>query len=459
MRWVFLLLVILSLPLLIAYAKKGTKQRDKLLMVLGALFFASGTLALDASLITWPVWPGTARGIVLSFVDSIALALLVLRPKKARTPPFLVICGLFLLTMIIASFGASVKMASLFAVLQFAQLALLYFALSGELARPSAISSLLKGIAVGLIVQAGFVAYQKLTGVVQAPGSFFHQNVLGMATQLAAAPLLAAILEGERNKLAYGGVIAACICVAGGGSRASMAFFALALALTILVSLIRRSTALKWKTVGMAVIMAAFFVPMALGTLQARFGTLEISTEDESRVAFERAARAIAEDHPLGVGPNNFVTINNTQGYAADAGIAWGGGLLDKPVHNAYLLARSETGWFGQIMLFLLLTGVALAGFWAAFRDRRTPTVGIAVGSAVGVTTIALHSNYEFAWYVMELQRLFFVNAAIVAGCLAIAAEKKLQNRNARRLKAAPSVFGPAAGERPLDGQGVSYGN
>ena len=428
-------------------------------MAMGALFFATGSIALDASIITWPVWPGTARGIVISFVDAIAVALLLTRRGRLSRPPFLVLCALLLIPMVIASLGATVKLASLFSIVQLLQISLLYFVLSDELKRVSAIQSVLRGIAFGLVVQAGFVGYQKLTGVVQAPGSFFHQNVLGMAAQLAAAPLLASLLEGERSKLSYAGVIAACICVAGGGSRASMAFFALALVLTLLVSLIRRTTGRKWKIVGLGVVMTALFVPLALGTLQDRFGSLKITTEDESRVAFERAARAMAEDHPLGVGPNNFVTINNTQGYAADAGIAWGGGLLDKPVHNAYLLARSESGWFGQITLFLLLTSVALAGYWTAFRDRKTPVVGIAVGSAVGVTTIALHSNYEFAWYVMELQRLFFVNAALIAGCMVIAAEKKLRNRNARKLRAAPSASGPATGERPLDGQGVSYGN
>lgn len=449
MRWLFLAIVVLSLPLLASYARKGDHQRDKLLLVLGALLWAAGTLKIDAAVITWPVWPGTSRGIIFSFVDAIAAALLITRRGRAAWPPFLILIALFAIPMIAASFVASVKMASLFSLFQYAQIIFLFVALSHELKRASAVKGLLSGLAIGLIVQSGYVIQQKLTGVVQAKGTFFHQNVLGIAVQLGVMPLFAAVLEGERSKIVYGGVIAGCICVAGGGSRAATAFFALALALTVLLSVIRRSTPRKWKIIGLSLAAAAVFVPLALGTLEARFGTREMTATDESRIAFERAATAIAADHPLGVGPNNFVTVNNTGGYAAKAGIQWGGGLLDKPVHNAYLLARSETGWAGQIALVLLLAGVALAAYRTAFRERKAPAVGIALGSAVGITTVAIHSNYEFAWYLPEVQRLFFVNAAVIAGCMAIAAETRIRNRKPRRVPAALSTSGPLTAGGP----------
>lgn len=459
MRWLFLALLAISLPALVVYANNGAKHRDRLLVLIGVLFFVTGSIALDAAIITWPTWPGTSRGIILSFVDIIAVALILTQKKRSKKTPFLIVSFLFLIPMLIASLLAPVKMAAAFVVIQFVQMIILFYALNSELNRPSAIPSLLKGVAIGLIIQAGYVVQQKATGVVQATGTVFHQNVLGMMAQFAAAPLLAAIMEGQRSKLIYAGVIAACICVAGGGSRASMAFFAVALALTIVVSLSRRATARKWKIVGMGVVVSALFVPLALGTLKDRFGTLEISAEDQSRMAFERAAVAIAADYPLGVGPNNFVSINNTGGYAATAGIEWGGGLLDKPVHNAYLLARSETGWFGQLTLLLLQCAVAWAALSTAFRERRSPAVGIAAGSAAAVTSVAIHSNWEFAWYVMEVQRLFFVNAAIVGGCMAIAADAKMQNRNARRIQGAVQRDDLADKPAPVPGQGVSYGN
>lgn len=108
MRWLFLAILLLSLPLLVSYAGRGEQQRDRLLIALGALLFASGSIALDAALITWPVWPGTSRGIILSFVDVIALALLITRRGRAKTPPFLFLCGLLFIPMFVASFIATI---------------------------------------------------------------------------------------------------------------------------------------------------------------------------------------------------------------------------------------------------------------------------------------------------------------------------------------------------------------
>lgn len=437
MRWLFLAVLLLSLPLLVAYTGKGERQRNHLLIACGALLFATGPISLDAAIISWPVWPGTARGIIVSFIDVIAVALLLTRRAPAKAPPFLIVSALFIIPMVVATLFASIKMAAFFSIFQFAQILLLYIALSQELSRPGAISNLLKGLALGLMIQAGFVIQQKLTGVVQATGTLIHQNILGLMVQLSAIPLLAAVLEGQKNKLIYGGIIAGCICIAGGGSRASIAFFALAVMLTLLLSVMRRPTPRKWKVIGASIVLSMVFVPLAVGTLQDRFGTLEFGAEDESRDAFERAAAAIAADHPLGVGPNNFVSVNNSEGYAVRAGIAWGGGLLDKPAHNAYILARAETGWAGQATLVLLIVVIGFAAYRAAFVERKSPNIGVSVGAAAGITTVALHSNYEFAWYLAEVQRLFFVNAALVAACLAISAETKRRDRSARRAAVA----------------------
>jgi hypothetical protein len=74
---------------------------------------------------------------------------------------------------------ASVKQAALFMVFQVFQMAVYFIALSGELQRLSAIRSLMKGLALGLMIQAGYVISQKVGGMVQAPGTTEHQNILG----------------------------------------------------------------------------------------------------------------------------------------------------------------------------------------------------------------------------------------------------------------------------------------
>lgn len=435
MRWVFLLILIASIPVFTSYAKGRPRKRDHMILVAGLLMFATGSISLDASIIGQPDWPGPSKGVIVSFVDVIAIALIFTRKSSKQSLLFLSLFGLHLFAMLFATAFAHSKMASFYSISQYAQLILLFCALSPEFNRPTATASLLKGLAIGLAVQAVMVLYQKSTGMVQAFGTTPHQNILGMMVQLTVFPMLAALMEGARSKLLILGVFSGAICVALGGSRASVFFFAVGIALLIVLTFIRRPTGRKGKILAGGVVMALLFVPLASGTLRERFGETEIGTTDDSRIAFERSARAMSADHPFGVGPNNFVPVNNLQGYAKAAGLEWGGGLLDKPVHNAYLLARTETGWFGQGVLFSLFVATIFSGLRGAFMYRKAPVSGIGLGSAVSAFTIALHSNYEFAWFTIEVQRLFFANCAIVAACFAIALQARKEDEAARRAR------------------------
>jgi hypothetical protein len=148
----------------------------------------------------------------------------------------------------------------------------------------------------------------------------------------------------------------------------------------------------------------------------------------------------MAADHWLGVGANNFVTVNNTQGYAARAGMDWGKATRSKPAHNAYLVARAETGWAGQLALVALFVGLAVSGYRAGFRMRKLTYMGLPLGCAAAITAVALHSNYEYAFLLGETQRLFFMNAALIAGCLAIMRRADAERRRATVRPAPPSM-------------------
>jgi hypothetical protein len=356
--------------------------------------------------------------------------------------PFLPLIAIFAVPIVFSVSQAAVKQAAVFVVFQVVQMTVYYIALSGELHRLSAIRSLMKGLALGLMIQAGYVISQKMGGMVQAPGTTAHQNILGIMVELSAIPLFAAALEGERSKVVYGGLFAAMIVIAGGGSRGTMLYFALGAAIVLVLSLARRSTTRKWQIVGLAALGCAVATPLAMATLKDRFGDTSVTAEEGQRDAFERAARAMAADHWLGVGANNFVSVNNTAGYAARAGMDWGPATRSKPAHNAYLVARAETGWAGEIALIVLLVGLSVAGYRAGFRMRKLPYMGMPLGSAAAITAVALHSNYEYAFFLPETQRFFFMNAAIIAGCMEIMRRAKAEQRRAdrRRDAAVPAI-------------------
>jgi hypothetical protein len=419
--------------MIIAWMGRDVRRRDLAILAAGALMFCTGPLQITASLVAWPAWQGISKGVILSLLDSIAIALLATRSRPFDRAPFLPLITLFTLPILLSVTQAAVKEAAFFIVFQMLQMAVYYVALAGELRRPAAVSSLMKGLSVGLMIEAGYVISQKLSGVVQAPGTTAHQNILGIMVELSALPLIAAVLEGQRSKLVYAGIFAALIVIAGGGSRGTMLYFSVGLAIILVLSLARHATPRKWQVLGLGVLALAITSPLAYATLEDRFGNTEITTEEDQRAAFERAARAMAADHRFGVGANNFVTVDNLQGYADRAGLTWGSATRSKPAHNAYLVARAETGWAGEIALILLMGGLAFAGIRIGFRMRKAPHLGYALGGVGAIVAVAFHSNYEYAWYLADTQRLFFADAALIAGCMAIAKQAKARPPHLKR--------------------------
>ncbi|WP_133365814.1 O-antigen ligase family protein [Qipengyuania sediminis] len=434
MRFVALALILLSLPLFVALLKRYPARRDTALYAVGLLIFTIGFLQLDAAFISWAMWPGIARGMMIAPIDTLCWALLLTRRERVGPVPMLWLLILYLVPPTLSIAVSAVPMASVFVPWQTLRLILIFLAIAGEIHRMPALLALFRGLAVGLIVQAGFVIEQKLSGAVQAGGTAAHQNVLGLVVELSIVPLLAAVLEGHRSKLLYAGILAGLIAIAGSGSRGAMAVAPAGVILVFLISMIRRPTAHKGKLLGAAGLAAAVIVPLGLATLEDRFGDRSVITYEQEREAFSRAARAMANDHPLGVGANTYVTVSNTQGYAERAGVIWSAGSRSAPVHNVYLLARAETGWFGNIVVLMVLVIPLLLGFRAAFADRKSPLGGITVGASVAVLMALIHNNYEYAWVLEEVQRFYFLNLAIIAACIMA---NRRNRREARRARAA----------------------
>lgn len=440
MRFVGLALIMLSLPVFVAWLQSSSRNRNYALMLLGLLVFVTGSLSIDAAFITWPIWNGTARGLSISPSDMLALALIFTRKRNRMRLPFVGLIGTFLAVLTLSVVYSRLPMASMFSVWDFGRCFIVFIAVAGELARPGAFGALLRGLALGLMLQAGYVINQKLSGVVQASGTLVHQNVLGMMTVAAVLPLLGAMLEGERHWLIKLGVLAGLIVVAGGGSRGAIGILGGACALLIVFSLIRRQTSQKFAIAGMAVLMVAIAAPFAAMTLKERFGGQSVLTQEEQRAAMERAARAISADHPLGVGANLYTNVSNIDGYSNRAGLAWNKANRSVPVHNAYLLMRAELGYHGQVVFILLLGLPMVAGLVHAFRNRRSSADGYVLGSVAVLGAIAVQSQFEYAVAVYTVQLTMMINLALIAGRI----------RAARIERANPIITKPPPPEKEL---------
>lgn len=410
--------VLASMPVFMGLLRGFPRYRPWAFAALGAMLFLSDNLQLNGWIVGWPIWNGFVRGILITPADALALALvLTRRPVPARLP-FWGVLAVYGTILTLSLLSASIPVATMFAIWQFGRVLLLFTAIGGEAHRPEMRGGLLAGLALGLMLQAGVVVSQKLGGVVQAPGTMPHQNILGMMTELALFPLIAALLGGDRRKVLLVGIAAALVIVAGGGSRAATAFAGGGIVMLTLLSLARRATPVKMRIVGLGVAAMAVATPLAILTLKDRFGNSSMVTQEEQRSAFRPAAQSMAADHPFGVGANLYVLISNKGGYAARAGVDWNETNRSKPVHDAYLLARAETGWLGEFAFIAMLVVPMIAGLRYAYSRREGPGGEVALGASLGLAVNLVHNNFEYAAFTYNVLGLLMVNFALIAGVL-----------------------------------------
>jgi O-antigen ligase len=414
-----------TLPLFLAVLRGRQSARPYALTAIGLMLFLGDTIRINGALITWPLWTGISRGLEITPIDTLALALILTRSRVRVRLPFWAVFLFYGCALCIAAVVSYVPMASLFFVVQYARAVLLFVALAGELHDVKLRRHLVTGVALGVVLHAAFVVTQKASGVVQATGAMFHQNVLGMMTELGLLILFTSLLSGDRRKVTLLGVASAALIIGGGGSRGSMAFAAVGVCVLLVLSLARGINSHKVKVAGIFVLGAAIAAPLGLMTLKARFGSSSVTELGDQRPKFEQAARMMAADHPFGVGPNLYVSTANTQGYAGRAGVAWNYANRAAPVHNAYLLARAESGWLGQIALILLLLVPACTGVYYGLSRRIGEGGEYALGAGIGLWVNIVHNNYEFAFVSYNVMGLVMVNIALVAAQLRLDRFKK----------------------------------
>jgi len=439
MRIVGLLLILLSIPVLIGWLRRYPRHRKWAYLGIGALPFLISAFNLDAAFLTWPAWPGYAKGIVVSLLDTLAIAILATSRRPLRKLPFLLLFLAYLLAVALSLAVSSLPMSSFFYLSQLVRVLLIFVAVASFAGDPRAIRWLSFGLALGAIFQAVVTIDQRLSGVVQAAGTMGHQNLLGLMLHFVTLPLLALLLAGERSKLIMFGVLAALVAVALGASRGTVGFVAIGVAFLFVLSLARRPTTHKWKIVGLAVVALAIVAPIAMTSFQERFTVRPVSQgSDEERLAFERAAKSMWRDHPMGVGANQYVVVANSQGYSARAGVIWNWASRSANVHNMYLLAAAETGWPGFLTFIALLSIPIIRGLIFAFRNRRDARGEIVLGASVTFMILGLHGLYEWVFVVYHAQYVFAIALGIVAGCIRqMKIERQSQARTARSYRPA----------------------
>ena len=418
MRFVGLFIIIISFPIFFAFLKSQPEKRKWAYFLIGLMPFVMGWLNLDAAIINYAGWPGHTKGLIITILNSLALAIIFTTASPLKNLPLFGILFLYVCTAILSMAFSNQPVTSSFYAFQLVRVLVLFIAVASIMRDPRAIHWLGYGLAAGAIFQGIITIEQRLSGIVQASGTMGHQNLLGFMLHFAILPLVALLLAGKMNKVNVLGVFFALVAIALGASRGTVGFAAIGLTLLLGFSMMRHMTSHKGKILGLSVLAFAMVTPVVVTTFEKRFSNMSEAGSDSERLAFERAAKDMWSEHPMGVGANQYVIVANTQGYSQRAGVIWNFGSRSAHVHQLYLLAAAETGWLGMLSLISVFGWTVLRGFTFAFSNRRDPRGDVVLGASIAVLVAAFHSFYEWIFVTSPVQYVFAISLGIIAGTI-----------------------------------------
>ena len=438
MKWVFLLALMVCTPALAGLLRSQPKYLVHTCFALGVSIFAIGP-KLWAAPIPWPGWPGPVKGLEVSFVDGIAVALIV-ATKGVRIPTTIKLAfAIYSLAIVISTFAAFQKMASLFYAWQLFRTALLLVAVARvSVTERNAPAALVAGLGVGILYEAGLVLSQVAKHATRPGGNFPHANFLGLAADFAVFANLSLLLGSRRLALPGATIFAGFIIAVFGQSRATMGLFALGVVLTIFLSVYHKKSSRKYAFAGAAALGLLVAGPIMLWASGQRTAEMKQSSDAE-RAAMKVAARMIITDHPFGVGANQYVVVANTEGYSARAGVAWNEDNRAAPVHDTYYLITAELGWIGLVGLLMMLASFIALGVKSLRRPIPGEISELLPGLLATMILVAIHINFEFVFMDFVLHYLFAISAGMLVAANALA------KKSARAPIAAPPAFARAA--------------
>ncbi len=419
MKWVVLAIFIVLVPVMVSWMRSRPSSVPFFWGLLGFLPLIVDGLKLEIAPISWATWQGYSKGMLISVVDVLALAILIARPRMKGLPPFLFLWLFFAFTTLLSAFQSELPEAALFAVWQVFRVTLIFAAVASICNDDRGPRILLTGMSLGLAVNAGFSIYERLTGTLQASGLYTHQNLLGLVSHFVAFPALAMLLGGTRSKILILGVASAVTVAVLGASRGTIGLAGAGYGALLMLSLIRNPTPRKWGIVAVAVVGISIAAPLAISSLDRRFENTQQDLSDyDERAAFEKTAKAMLADRPFGQGANQYVVIANTKGYSEQSGVGYAGGSRAALVHNSYLLVGAEQGYPGLLAFLPLLAWPMFSAFRLAFRDRKGPRGDLVLGCGIAVTVIMLHIRYEWVFMSYEVQMMFAMCMGTIAGVM-----------------------------------------
>lgn len=371
--------------------------------------FSAGNWAL--TLASVEQYRGHAKGYHFYFNHICAIALITAAWLRDRAsfrwfPPGMILYALFVITCSLSIANAPRPDYTLMAIHKMAFFALIAIASFHWLRSPADMQFFLSIMGFTMCWQA-FVGLKMkyLGGIYQVRGTFEHQNPLAMYSVMIAMPFLAAALGPafRGRNWCTAGFIACAILVQSALSRAALVMFAGGTIIVALVSLLEKPTRRRLGMLASMTAVGALGLTLTLDTIVSRFGDRGNIPSAELRVVLNVAARQMVNDHPLGIGWNNYALCINPPFPYAEFVNNWTRGRdmrVDEekpnaPVESHYFLLIGENGFPGLVSWLLLIT----VGLWRNLRAFLSFPHSfercLSLGIATGCTLNYVQSAYE----------------------------------------------------------------
>ena len=440
MKWIFLLAVVMLFPAVYGLIQSDRRNVVRVCFLLGVSMLLAGP-SLWSAPVEWPVWPAPIKGTEVSFIDSIALALFLSMPKVRIPASFKVGYLLICLALFVSTCVAFNKIAAFFYVWEFLRATVLFLAIVRTcVEEPRAATAFVNGLCVGMIGEAAWVLLQYAQHAERPGGSFGHSNTMGIAANFAVFPALSVMLGSRRSLLPIAAILSGLVCAVLGGSRASMGLFAAGIFMTVVLSIIHRSSGRKYAVLGAMTLLVMIAAPAMIWSVGQRSVESTVSS-DNDRAAMKDAASMMIADHPLGVGANQYVVVANTGGYSQRAGVPWNEANLRAPVHDTYYLVTAELGFLGLLGMLTLFGSFIVLGFKTLKSDLPDGSSELVPGLLAATIIVAIQISYEFTFMEFTLHDLCAVNAGMM---VAVWARMRAPARSRSTRSAEPQILSPA---------------
>jgi O-antigen ligase len=342
-------------------------------------------------------WIGYSTGVEIQAIDLLLLALLFMQKEPNplfRHLPFVLYSVLVTLSMA----QADNTLTSFFGAWQICKGYFVAFVVARACMEEGIARRIVLGMAIGIVMQVFVVVWQKFAlGIPQPPGTFSHQNELGVSLHFVLYPSLSLLVSGAPGLIWPIACLCGSLIVAMIASRAAAGLSALGILATFVLQSWWHWSMRKAILLASSVFLMAAIVPLAYASFQARLSSTPLQEDIyDEREAFSRAAAAMLADHPFGIGTNQYSYVGRAYGYSLRAGVAPFEGNLSSIVHNVYRLMAAETGYLGVLSFVIFLAAPLVTALKWGLRRRRTPDGALLLGCAVSLALVYVHSGYEW---------------------------------------------------------------